>query len=111
MQYAIFLDDERLPPDRDDRIWLVARNRSQFFKAISHFGMPTHISFDHDLGEGEPTGYEIAKEWIEDMALRDMPTPGASFTYDVHSMNPVGRDRIKNWMEDTRYVWGYVDGH
>ena len=55
----IFLDDVRNPycvfkltvnplyENNED--WIIVRDYYQFISAINKFGLPTHISFDHDL--------------------------------------------------------------
>lgn len=48
------------------------------------------ISFDHDLGENQKTGYDLAK-WIErEVHLNTMKPPH----WLIHSANPVGHKNI-----------------
>ena len=49
------------------------------------------MSFDHDLGENEPTGYDIAK-WLAENCLERWP-----LVVKVHSQNPVGAENIRNF--------------
>lgn len=46
------------------------------------------ISFDHDLGENEPTGYDIIKMYAANF-MDKWPKQ-----ISCHSANPVGRDNI-----------------
>lgn len=102
MVWNLFIDDERFPPD-DGRSWQVARNKEQVLQLLRIFQeMPTFISFDHDLGDGEPTGYDIAK------CLVDLDLDGhlyfdvTNFDFYVHSQNPVGKQNIE------KYLGGYL---
>jgi hypothetical protein len=92
--YKLYLDDERFPKLSDD--WTIVRNFEKFKKTILDSGLPSGISFDHDLGENEPTGYDCLKWMVYEMQydLRNVDI-------NVHSANPVGRDNIeglvKSW--------------
>ena len=52
----IWLDDLRLPPATD---WLWARDKGDFVALIEEFGLPSEISFDHDLGEEYEEEYDV----------------------------------------------------
>lgn len=68
---------------------------------IDKRGCPNHISFDHDLGMEERTGYDFA-DWLVD---KDLDNPGflpSDFTYNVHSANPVGAANIRGLL--SRYL-------
>ena len=97
MTWNLFLDDERFPPD-DGREWVIARGVPSAMSHILNRGMPSYISFDHDLGDEEMTGYDFAKWLIED-ALNypnelDFQFP-ADFSFYVHSQNPIGKANIE----------------
>lgn len=89
----LFLDDERDPKDhgfpeaiwfknvRDMTIWL-ERNGLQGVR---------YISLDHDLGDDQPTGYDMVLI-LEEMILQDKH-PAPKYMY-CHSQNPPGRKRI-----------------
>jgi hypothetical protein len=89
----VYLDDERIPRflSNFDRI---CRNYAEMLNIFHFYGCPSYISFDHDLGEDEPTGYDVAKAMIE----KDMDEGGAfipkDFKFHVHSANPVGARNI-----------------
>ncbi len=119
----LFLDDIREPEHAFDytnqkmfieRQWHVVRNYNDFIAWIEKNGLPTFISFDHDLADShytpeplwtdyekskewqdaqvhaEKTGYECAK-WLVDYCLKNgLKCP----EYYCHSMNPVGKDKI-----------------
>ena len=119
----LFLDDIRNPYDvfkltvnplyESDNDWIIVRDYYQFISAIYKFGLPTHISFDHDLsydaylpenqkGEinytslKEKTGYDACR-WLCEYCLdngKDIPF------YLVHSANPVGGENIKRYLEN-----------
>jgi hypothetical protein len=51
MYYKLFLDDIRNPNDLyPNQEWVVARNLQEFRDIIIECGVPSEISFDHDLG-------------------------------------------------------------
>jgi hypothetical protein len=92
MNYALFLDDIRFPPEKGT--WVIARNFAQAVNIVLKNGYPKFISFDHDLGDDSPTGYDFAKWLVErDLDVHDMPK---DFSFTVHSANPVGAQNIAN---------------
>lgn len=95
MNYNVFIDDEREPPN-DGRQWIVCRNQHQFIQCVFDHNkyLPNFISFDHDLGEKEPSGHEIAK-WIVNMVLDDIVYLPKDFDFYVHSQNPIGKKNIE----------------
>lgn len=92
MGYNLFLDDEREPiPDRS---WVIVRNYEQAIAIVQSHGIPTFISFDHDLGTGK-TGYDFAKYLVEydlDRYGKGFPE---GFDFTVHSANPIGKQNIE----------------
>jgi hypothetical protein len=109
--WTLFLDDIRFPEDvkffygpyenlricrsMDDAVW-----------AVKQYGLPTFISFDHDLADehyskdtGEKTGYTFAKWFCDYVMDNDLKMP-VGFGYHVHSMNPVGAENIRRYMEN-----------
>ena len=91
--YSLYLDDERNP--KTERNWIIARNLKEFVKTIEDLGIPAYISFDHDLGEGEPTGYDCAK-WLVNGGI-------VIKEFNVHSANIPGKENIEgllnNWID------------
>ena len=87
----IFLDDLRAAPFG----WAVARNvkdcKFLILLAIQQNNFEA-ISLDHDLGEGEPTGYDLVN-WIE------MEDAWPDKKPIIHSMNPVGRRNMSRVIE------------
>ena len=66
-------------------------------------GNPSYISFDHDLGENERTGYDLAKMLIEDaLNFPDWPEYQlpSDFSFYVHSQNPVGKANIEGLLNN-----------
>jgi hypothetical protein len=102
MTWNLFLDDERFPPE-DGREWVIARNVPTALTVIISCGMPSYISFDHDLGEKELTGYDLAKILVDD-ALDFPDEPGhqfpADFSFYVHSQNPIGKANIEGLLNN-----------
>jgi hypothetical protein len=107
--YNLFIDDERNPIDvtwgswqdqalyRDGE-WLIARNWLDVLEIVVSLGFPQMISFDHDLGDGEITGYEIAQK-LANMVMDGVEMP-SGFEFRVHSKNPVGGENICRYMEN-----------
>ena len=87
---------------------LVVRNFEEFASSIVERGMPSFVSFDHDLADehyvamlkesvnygSEKTGYDCAKRLVEYCHDNNLPFP----PYVVHSMNPVGKERIEKYI-------------
>lgn len=126
MEYKLFLDDVRNPvhcisymrsrfrgyPIYLENEWVIARNYESFKNTIEEMGLPSFVSFDHDLcmehvnlvvdwdlyysfADREMTGYDCAK-WLVNYCLdhkKDIPP------FAVHSMNPVGTERIMNYLK------------
>lgn len=112
--WGLFLDDERNPEDvkwlnLPAKNWVVARNFAEFIAAIEERGMPSFISFDHDLADQhyklgaasnfrsfdyskitEKTGMCAAK-WLVEHCLDNKVAPPP---FVVHSQNTCGRENI-----------------
>jgi hypothetical protein len=91
----LYLDDIRNPQSPG---WSIVRSYEEFCSFITEFGVPELISFDHDLGDGVPTGMDCAKWLVEN----EYPVK----QINVHSANPVGRANIEgllnNWKDFCR---------
>lgn len=87
----IWLDDFRECPLN----WHHVKNKVQLEillnHSIQHNIKVEIISFDHDLGLGEPDGYEIIK-WMAKEYLHIWPK-----RIFVHSMNPIGKKNIEEF--------------
>jgi len=96
--YSLFIDDERFPPKSTDD-WIITRTFHETMRFIDKHGMPHFISFDHDLGYNELTGYDIAQELVLcDMnGIYKFPD---GFAYTTHSMNPVGKKNIEGLLDN-----------
>lgn len=98
MTWSLFLDDIRDPSYVGDGCdYFLARTFDQAIKLCEEKGMPSHISFDHDLGDFvngvELTGYDFAK-WLVEQDLDGLRPLPEDFTWYVHSSNPVGKKNI-----------------
>jgi hypothetical protein len=95
--WRLFIDDERFPVGDD---WEIARNMSEVKNLILEKGsFPKFISFDHDLGDNEPTGFDITKMLIEMHLDGDGKFPN-EFDYYVHSQNPIGKKNIESMIDN-----------
>lgn len=126
--YHLFLDDERKPKDvtwveLPPVEWVVVKTYEHFVATIKKNGVPTTVSFDHDLGDEhykeysrvretgfkEPidynrfkskTGYDCAK-WLACLCVdKGIPIP----LYYVHTMNGPGKKNIESVMESARRI-------
>ncbi|MCR5889602.1 hypothetical protein LRS06_17850 [Hymenobacter sp. J193] len=93
--YKLYLDDLRTPRGSG---WTVVRSFKEFVATIEQQGIPTEISFDHDLGWDETRncerkrGYDCAKWLVEQELL--VPS------INVHSANPIGAANIRALLEN-----------
>lgn len=93
----MFIDDERFPVKEDE--FVIVRSVKEALDNIEKLGCPQYISFDHDLGDSVPTGFDLAKELVE----KDLDSGGSflpkDFEYYIHSANPVGKKNIDGLLE------------
>lgn len=97
LQYKLYLDDERIPSSdwaKDGLPVIIVRNVGDFKAIINTFGLPVSISFDHDLGDNLPTGYN-AVQWL----VNDKEFDLRKVEIHVHSANPVGTKNIYGLVE------------
>lgn len=93
----MFLDDIRVPKNDYD---VIVRSFEEAINFVNQNGIPTFISFDHDLGCDEignilKSGYDFAK-WLVDMDIENIYKFPNNFTFDIHSANPIGKNNIKS---------------
>jgi len=100
MHWKLYLDDERYPFSND---WVIARNYHDAMWYVKNYGLPFHISFDHDLGTTTFSGMDFAKAFCDYIMDNNIPYNGMSFY--VHSMNPVGAENIRSYM--TQFINDY----
>ena len=97
MTYKLFIDDERFPVDPH---WFVARTSEEAKIAVSTYGMPSFISFDHDLGDVDTSMRFL--HFLRDRLIDS--DPGfefpADFEYTIHSQNPIGAANIDGLMRN-----------
>jgi len=87
----LYLDDMRDTPKGWDRV----HTAQECVDAITTQQYDT-VSLDHDLGENQPTGYEVLV-WLEEVVYKykDFKIP----TVFIHTDNPVGRARMVQALE------------
>lgn len=98
MSNYLFLDDERWPKDVTwivipDVKWDIVRTQADFEYYITELGIPDHISFDNDLGDGMGEGIFCA-QWMVDQVLDGNLEWNVNFEFTVHSKNNVAAERI-----------------
>ena len=94
----LWIDDERLAPDG----WIWAKTASESIVWLHRREDITHISFDHDLGEGNGDGHGvicIVERMVADGRMK-LPCMTA------HSANPVGAARIRQAIEAIERRYG-----
>lgn len=116
----LFLDDDRTPDQvtwvNDVRYtnshWNVVKSYDEFVSFIEEFGIPSLVSFDHDLADehyeavhldrdlpyekySEKTGVSCARWLLNYCVEKNMKFP----EYLVHSMNPIGKYNIEQEIE------------
>jgi len=101
MNWKLYLDDLRTPVDAT---FVIVRTVNDAQKLIHLLGVPTFISFDHDLGmddEGKllPSGYDFAK-WLVEMDMEGKLVFPENFGFIVHSQNPVGAKNIREHLRN-----------
>lgn len=106
--WNLFIDDERWPSDvnwaswygiRDE--WTVARTWGETRTLIDTYGVPSFISFDHDLGDEQVclNGYEIAQQLVEKDMNGEWQIP-PDFDFEAHSQNVCGDENIRSLLNN-----------
>ena len=86
----LYIDDLRDPPTDD---FVVVRSSDQAIAYIEQNGIPSFISFDHDLG-GDDTAMVVVNYIIEAVLDQVVDFPD-DFSFLVHSANPIGAVNIE----------------
>ena len=96
----MYLDDIRTPSDSS---LIIVRSFSEAVSFVLEKGVPSFISFDHDLGMNEgvllETGYDFAK-WLVENDIEGIIEIPKNFTFNVHSANPVGAKNIEDYLNN-----------
>jgi len=99
MSWRLWLDDQYDEPDMTFRHpppgFIPARSSDEAMNLVSEKGIPTFISFDHDLGNDDNAILFV--NWL--IAIHYEATIP---DYQVHSANPVGKANIISKMESWR---------
>lgn len=114
----LFLDDKRTPDEvigYDSLEWVVVKDYDEFVEYILLNGLPSVISFDHDLDDEhydidwadvyiqgqkidhkKPTGLDCLKWLTRYISAAPLDTwPACS----SHSLNPLGKEQIEKHLE------------
>ena len=86
----LYLDDSRNCPE--GYILFRPEDLDEFYSLAASKSCEI-ISFDHDLGDNFPTGYDILVR-LEKMVYDGMLWEGGAPILMVHSSNPVGSERM-----------------
>jgi len=101
MKLKVWLDDQ-LPPLMDDMPgWHVWVRTGEALAEMVKAGIVGFVHFDHDLGGGRMSGYDVAK-MIEAGAHEGTLEP---IGWAVHSCNTVGAANIRAAMEAADRFW------
>ena len=99
MTYQLFIDDERYPPSKGE--WVIVRSSAEAIQYVTDHGMPSFISFDHDLGGTDNA--MIFVHWLVESHIDGKFDNFLPMGFDVHSQNPVGAKNIRG------LLLGYLD--
>jgi len=91
----MFIDDERFPATEG---WVIVRSSSFAIDTVKQLGMPSVISFDHDLGGNDTSRVFIL--WLLDELADSRISFPENFEFKVHSQNPIGAAWIQGTMEN-----------
>jgi hypothetical protein len=98
--WGLFLDDERQPISAGSFfssptpvVVRVARSVDEAIELLGANGVPSRISFDHDLGPSQPTAMAFMR-YIIDAHLDKKLDLSAIEKVQVHSANPVGAENL-----------------
>ena len=98
----IWLDDLREAPE--GYVWV--KNYEKFYYFLTQSAAKIeHISFDHDLGDNVPTGYDCAK--LIEIGAYEGSIP--RLTWNIHSANPSGEKNIRLALEQAENFWNTLD--
>ena len=86
----LWLDDERPAPD-DTWTHVLTASHCIYLLGCRSVFLVTELSLDHDLGDGNGTGYSVAC-WLEEEAASGRYVPPV---IRIHSANPVGRANMQ----------------
>lgn len=93
--YKLYVDDMREPFSAD---WVVCKSVNEAMELIKERGLPAEISMDHDLGEGQKTGYDFTKELTDYIIENALYDEFLNIDWNYHTANPVGRDNMKRFI-------------
>ncbi len=94
------IDDPSAPARHPPEGWVGVRSAVEACRLLRRQAV-THISLDHDLSEGKPTGYLVAR-FIESQAYRGRLRP---LEWSIHSANPVGAARMVLALQGASRFW------
>jgi hypothetical protein len=87
----VYLDDERTAPDG----WILVKKVEDVIYLYDNI---TDLSLDHDLGEGNKTGYDFLC-WLEEKLFCFPGTISKLPNITIHSQNPVGRQNMQRVLQ------------
>ena len=93
-ELSLFIDDERFPTEWGTTI--ILRSMNDWLTFSNRFGRKypiVSISFDHDLGNHQPSGLAILRSMIDQNRLDH------SVDFFVHSQNPIGAKQISDYFQ------------
>ncbi len=96
----IYLDDIRTPSKEE--FDFLCLNEEEFRFCLNNLvackEQVSYVSFDHDLGDNTPDGYDCAKILCKFDQICGILAP--DFEFNVHSANPVGAENIRAYMNN-----------
>ena len=94
------INDPETPPRHPPPGWVGVATAMAACRLLARGGV-THVSLDHDLGDGQMTGYTVAR-FIEKRAHEGRLEP---LQWAVHSANPVGAAKMRQALLSADRAW------
>lgn len=107
MNYRLWIDDNaydpgiaawRKPP-ANETDWIIATASEQALAIVKAYGVPSYISFDHDLGLLNNGESDSTILFLKSLFEMDPLAIDKIYGYDVHSQNPEGALNIYAYMD------------
>lgn len=107
MSYKLHIDDQAYDPDVEDwrrppvgeTDWKIATTSAHAIIIVYGYGIPSFISFDHDLGERWASHPDTSMKFLK-MLAEDYPDAILKIEgYSVHSKNSEGAKNIHAFMD------------
>ena len=97
------IDDANTPMRHPPTGWIGVKSALSACRLLARGGV-VEISLDHDLGDGQMSGYVVAR-FIEKRAYEGRLHP---IRWTIHSANPVGMGNMRSALQAAERFWQKV---